>query len=50
MTADIAALLDYRGRPALVIGEVKSRLDPIDVNDLTNLSTVDTYHLSGRIL
>jgi hypothetical protein len=37
---DIAALLDYRGRRALVIGEVKSRLDPIDVNDLTNLSTV----------
>ena len=40
---DVAAVLNYHGRPALVIGEVKSRLDPIDVNDLSNLSTIQQH-------
>ena len=40
---DVAAVLNYHGRPALVIGEVKSRLDPIDVNDLGNLSTIQQH-------
>ena len=40
---DIAAVLDYRGRPALVVGEVKSHRDPIDVNDLTNLSKIQHH-------
>ena len=44
---DIAAVLDYRGLPALVVGEVKSRLDSIDVNDLNNLSKIQ-QHVRGQ--
>jgi hypothetical protein len=44
---DIAAVLDYRGIPALVIGEVKSRLDSIDANDLSNLQKIQ-HHVRGQ--
>lgn len=37
---DIAAVLHYRGLPAVVIGEVKSWQDSIDLNDLSNLKKV----------
>lgn len=40
---DIAAVMDYRGIPALVIGEVKSWQDSIDVNDLSNLKKVQEH-------
>ena len=40
---DIAAVLDYRGLPALVIGEVKSWQDSIDVNDLSNLKKIQQH-------
>jgi hypothetical protein len=40
---DIAALLDYRGQPAAVIGEVKSRQDSIDANDLNNLGRLQRH-------
>jgi hypothetical protein len=44
---DIAAVLDYRGLPALIIGEVKSRQDSIDVNDLNNLRRIQ-QHIRGQ--
>ncbi len=40
---DIAAVMGYRGVPALVIGEVKSWQDSIDVNDLSNLKRVQDH-------
>lgn len=40
---DIAALLDYRGKPAAVIGEVKSRQGSIDANDLNNLGRLQRH-------
>jgi hypothetical protein len=44
---DIAAILDYRGLPALIIGEVKSWQDSIDVNDLNNLRRIQ-QHIRGQ--
>ena len=41
--ADIAAVLDYRGRPAVIVGEVKSRMKSIDVNDLSHLKTIQQH-------
>jgi hypothetical protein len=40
---DIAAVLDYRGTPAVIVGEVKNWKDPIDVNDLDNLSRIQQH-------
>ena len=40
---DIAAVLDYRGLPALIIGEVKSWQDSIDINDLSNLKRIQQH-------
>ncbi len=45
--ADIAAVLDCRGLPALIIGEVKSWQDSIDVNDLNNLRRIQ-QHIRGQ--
>jgi hypothetical protein len=44
---DIAAVMDYRGIPAVVIGEVKSWKESIDVNDLNNLKKVQ-HHVRGQ--
>jgi hypothetical protein len=44
---DIAAVLDYRGLPALIVGEVKSWQDSIDVNDLSNLRRIQR-HIRGK--
>lgn len=44
---DIAAVLDYRGLPAVVIGEIKSWQSSIDANDLTNLKKVQ-QHIRGQ--
>ncbi len=44
---DIAAVLDYRGLPVLIIGEVKSWQDSIDVNDLNNLRRIQ-QHIRGQ--
>jgi hypothetical protein len=44
---DIAAVLDYRGLPALIVGEVKSWQDSIDVNDLSNLRRIQ-QHIRGK--
>lgn len=40
---DLAAILDYHGMPVVVIGEVKSWQDSIDVNDLSNLRRVQRH-------
>lgn len=40
---DIAAVMDYHGVPALVIGEVKSWKDSIDANDLSNLQKIQQH-------
>ena len=44
---DIAAVLNYRGLPAVVLGEVKNWQDPIDTNDLNNLGRIQ-QHLRGK--
>jgi hypothetical protein len=44
---DIAAVLDYRGMPAVIVGEVKSWQDSIDVNDLNNLRRIQ-QHIRGQ--
>jgi hypothetical protein len=40
---DIAAVVDYHGLPAVVIGEVKNWKDSIDPNDLANLGKIQRY-------
>ncbi len=40
---DIAAVLDHRGLPAVIMGEAKNWQDPIDVNDLNNLGRIQQY-------
>ena len=40
---DIAAFLDHRGQPAVVIGEAKSWQGSIDANDLNNLSRIQRH-------
>jgi len=44
---DIAAVLDYHGIPALVIGEIKSWQGSVDVNDLNNLKKIQA-HIRGQ--
>jgi hypothetical protein len=45
---DIAAVVDYHGLPAVVIGEVKSWKDSIDLNDLANLGKIQQHPDPGR--
>jgi hypothetical protein len=44
---DIAAVLDDRGLPALIVSEVKSWQDSIEVNDLNNLRRIQ-QHIRGQ--
>ncbi|HUC25927.1 MAG TPA: hypothetical protein VMA73_24750 [Streptosporangiaceae bacterium] len=44
---DLAAVLDYRGMPVVVIGEIKSRQGAIDLNDLEKLRQVQ-QQIRGR--
>ena len=43
---DLALLADERGAPLVVIGEVKSYLDPISTADLANLAKLQRYFRS----
>ena len=40
---DVAAILDERGQPVVVIGEVKHHLKSVDANDLRNLGLIQRH-------